>query len=127
MDESIFDHNLKTRIFPDITLQNFPIFCRMLKNHNLTNDLISFESPTILFWGHFYLLLAFFPICGFSKKFRPNFFNAKMSLLHQFIFDIIQSNLESMTSGTTSVTSVTSFWCFLLLSLNIFLTILRGF
>ena len=44
-----------------INLQNFPIFCRMLKNHNLTNDLIFFNSPTILFYDQFLSFTGIFP------------------------------------------------------------------
>ena len=44
-----------------INLQNFSIFCRMLKNHNLTNDLIFFNSPTILFYDQFLSFTGIFP------------------------------------------------------------------
>ena len=44
-----------------INLQNFSIFCRMLKNHNLTNDLIFFNSSTILFYDQFLSFTGIFP------------------------------------------------------------------
>ena len=36
----IIDEPILSNRWLYINLHNFPIFCRMLKNHNLTNDLI---------------------------------------------------------------------------------------
>ena len=117
MAEIIFDHNLKTRIFSDITLRNFLSFCRILKSH-MYFDLTFFRISTLLFWSHFWLL-TFFLICRFSKNLRPDFFHVKSKFIPSInSWNTATFRVPDIQKDITDVSE--TILVFLTLTLNIF-------